>query len=102
MTSTALVLSYFYEFLFLLAHAYQLYRLRQRRQQEAYEFLQETLTDLAVVQQTYKELKRAESQVINSELSLGLTQRTHLDSLRGAIARIRQRVRDNTPDLAAA
>src|SRR5205823_3737454 len=59
-TSTAVVLSYFYELLFLPAHAYQLYRLRVQSKKEAYTYIQETMSDLAVVSETYKQLKKAE------------------------------------------
>lgn len=102
MIRLAVAISYSYEFMSLLGHAWMLFKLRERRHQEAYAHLQETLTDVDEVQQIYKALKKAEAQLINSELSLGFTQRAHLDTLRAAITRIRQRARENTPDLATA
>jgi hypothetical protein len=102
MPSVALAISYVYQFLGVLVHAYELYKLRVEQEKLAYEYLQETMADLAMVRGTYLELKKAEAQVLNSELTLGISQRAHLDSLRTAIARIRQRARENTPTLAAA
>lgn len=101
MKGIALGISYFYEFMALPGHSWRLFKLREQRNLRAYAFIQETMADLDVVTLTYWELRKAEARLINSELSLGITQRAHLDSLRAAITRIRLRARENTPDLSA-
>jgi len=102
MKGIALGISYLYEFMALPGHSWRLFKLREQRNLRAYAFIQETMEDLDGVTLTYWELRKSEARLINSELFLGFNQRAHLDSLRAAIARVRLRARENTPDLTAA